>query len=711
VKNNQWGGGTSPIFFSFKHTISILIFVLFIFSAYSNTFDASWHMDDIPNILNNHYLHIDSLDIKQLSNTLFTNPLNPYELNNKIYRPVPCLSFALNWYFHKDNVTSYHITNILIHLSTCFCLFLFIFNLFKTPNIKNPNENGLFIAFMTSLLWALNPIQTQAVTYIVQRMAQMAAMFYIFSMYAYIKGRIHSFHHKTYLWFTICFISFLFAIGSKENAMMLPLSLILVEITFFQKFAKKKKLFLILTSIAIMLISLSGVFAFMGGNPLAFIETYNSRSFSLVERLLAEPRIVVNYLSQIFFPLPSRFSIAHDVILSRTLLMPWTTIPSIVTIVSLLSYALLRFTKYPLLSFSILFFFINHIIESTIIPLELVFEHRNYLPSFFCFLPLAIIFNKILKYYKNKKQIIYIFTICVVIFVIAFSGISTFIRNKAWKTEITLWSDAAQKAPNSARALEVLAINLAWGNESRHPKKYDMAIKLFEKSLTLHTPSTSHKAEIIANIANVYANNKQNYLKAIELYKKALKINPDHLKTRKDFVTVLILNNNMNEALKNVEILILKNSKNETYHNLKGFILLWQQKYDKAFLSIKNAYKIAPLNRNIMLNTGVILSMKGNYEIAETLLLKLIESSPNNMIIYLYLIENSLKADNSTNAKLYAKKLNRLFNTNKIFEFLNSNKNKFKHPPLSKVPVAEFIKQQLSKEQIDALNYKTIGSN
>jgi tetratricopeptide (TPR) repeat protein len=574
--------------------------------------------------------------------------------------------------------------------------------MFKTPNLRNKIKGTAFVAVLASVLWAVHPIQTQAVTYIVQRMAQMAAMFYIIAMYAYIKGRITNLPYKKAAWFIGCFFCFIFAIGSKENSAMLPISLILIEITFFQNLKDKQiqKQFVLLSLAVIIMIFLFGTFAFMRGNPLSFIESYNHRSFSFTERLFAQPRIVLYYISQIFYPLPSRFSIAHDVVLSASVFKPWTTIPSILIIFALISFGLSKLIKMPLLSFSILFFFINHIIESSIIPLELVFEHRNYLPSFFCFLPLALLVNFILQFYKNKSRAIYILTSFFIISIIVFFSISTYVRNKAWQTNITLWSDAAKKAPNNARAVKVLAIELAWGDKSKHPKRYDMAIKLFEKSLQMHIPTKSLKADIIGNMANVYSNNKQNYTKAIMLYKEALLINPGNMKIRKDFVMALVLNNNMAEALKNVDLLILKNDKNEIYHNLKGFILLWLKKNDQALLSFKKTYKLAPPKPNILLNTGVALSLIGNYKSAEKFFLKTIELSPNDMIIFFYLIDNSLRADKKTNAEIYTKKLIELFDNNEILKILNSDKNIFRRPPLSKTLISPFIQQKLSGEKV-----------
>jgi len=362
--------------------IAFALLLFLILPIYSNTFSASWHLDDDPNIVNNSQLHIENLMPETLWKTFFAKP-GPVE---KFYRPLPCLTFALNWYYGGDNVTGYHAVNIAIHILTAIFLYLSILNLFKSPNLEEKVKGKEhFIALLSAALWAVNPIQTQAVTYIVQRMAIMAAMFYILGINFYIKGRLADVRSKQILFYTGCLFSFLLALGSKENAILLPLSLILVEIIFFQKSGslgeKKKIIWAALASTIFILFLFGGLLFLMKKDPLNYLNQLSEiRPFSFSERLITEPRIVLNYLSQIFYPAPNRLSIEHDVLLSTSLLKPWTTLPAILIVLCLIGLGLSQIRKRPLIAFGILFFFLNHIVESTILPLELVFEHRNYLP-------------------------------------------------------------------------------------------------------------------------------------------------------------------------------------------------------------------------------------------------------------------------------------------------------------------------------------------
>ena len=212
-----------------KWIVFALLFIL-ILLTYSNTFRASWHFDDIANINKNPRIKINNLQPATLYQTFIASRDGGLYLGKKVYRPVACLTLALNWYVGQDNVFGYHVVNICIHMITAFLLFLTILCLFRTPRLKGEYSGSeYFIALLAATLWAINPIQTQAVTYIVQRMASLAAMFYILSIYFYLRGRLSDFRKNQVLLYFFCGISFLLAIGSKENAVTLPLALIVLE--------------------------------------------------------------------------------------------------------------------------------------------------------------------------------------------------------------------------------------------------------------------------------------------------------------------------------------------------------------------------------------------------------------------------------------------------------------------------------------------------
>ncbi|MCI5149427.1 MAG: tetratricopeptide repeat protein [Candidatus Electrothrix sp. MAN1_4] len=420
----------------------------------------------------------------------------------------------MNWYVGQDDVFGYHIVNILIHILTAWFLFLTLHLLLHIHYKKQyPPNFFTAAALLAALLWALAPIQTQAVTYIVQRMASMAAMFTIIALYSYLRGRT-----EKKIWFFICLLSYCAAIGSKENALLLPFSLLLIELSFFHHHFKKTHIgifiFAAVTALVCIFLLLRyglNLTVFRLSNPLSFLDGYDSRSFTFIERILTQPQIVLMYLSQIFFPSTERLSIEHDITLSTSLLTPWTTLPAILTIFLLIVASLAFLKKYPLVCFPVLFFFLNHSSESTILPLELIFEHRNYLPSFFLFLPISIFVAHALYHsdFINLSSFGRIAIVFCATFFLIISGHATYTRNLAWATEQTLWSDVIHKAPNSARAAHNIG---RWYRQfGQYQRAYHFFQLAYKNSNTAASPERSKKRALngMGTIPYILSNYKQ----------------------------------------------------------------------------------------------------------------------------------------------------------------------------------------------------------
>ena len=677
--------------------VSIAAAVLFIliFSVYSNTFNADWQFDDKPNILNNSYLHLKNLKPESLVQTLFTKPTDPGNFANKLYRPVSFLTFSINWYIGKDKVFGYHIVNFLIHFLTTTFLFIAILYLLGTPNLREKfSRSRYFIAFLSAVLWAINPIQTQAVTYIVQRMASMAAMFYILSLLCYIKCRMSGSSLHRIFFLLGCVLTFLLALGSKENAAMLPASLLLIEFTCFLKFNWRfiKKSYFWGSVAGGVIILILAVWFFKPDITFSWLNGYRNRPFTLTERILTEPRIVLFYLSQIFFPLPNRLSVEHDVILSTSFFQPWTTLPAILLTFLLIGLGISQIRKRPIVALAILFFFFNHIIESTVIPLELVFEHRNYLPSMFLFLPIATGFQWLYDYCAaNKQPLTRVLTALLVLLMVCL-GIGTYIRNLAWATEVSLWRDAMKKAPQSARPLTNLAWQMAYGPDAR-PSQYNKALKLYEKARALSLQKSRSFAEpvIMNNMAGIYFKQGE-HQKAIDLLEDALTISPKYTRGRYDLAKILISSGKWNAAAKHIEYLLSKDDIHEKNLNLKGLVLLHQQKYDMAIQYFRESLQYNPFLKESLMNLGIAHSLKGNYNSAEAYLIRAHQVHPKNMIPLMGLIENKVRAADFKMAQKYAGVLYGMYNRAAI-------KNQLKN--LSKDHLSLFLSAELFSPVIE----------
>ncbi|GAB6907645.1 Tfp pilus assembly protein, PilE [Desulfosarcina cetonica] len=629
-----------------------LILLWFVLVVYSNTFDASWHMDDIPNIVNNRPLHIDNLMPRTLWQAFFAKPGH----SGTYYRPIPCLTFALNWYFGQNNPWGYHLVNIVIHGLTAIVIYLVVLQLFQTPALVCRYEHHTFqsVALLCALLWAVHPLQTQAVTYIVQRMAQLAALFYLTGMLWYVKGRLSRTQKERWLYLAGCGFCGVLGVMSKENAAMLPVSLMLVEVCFFQQGPLKiKTRYLVLATCGVAsLVYILGIYLFMGGDYLFFLKGYSTRSYTPLQRLFTEARILWLYLSQLALPLPGRLSIEHDVVVSTSLFSPWTTLPAAMGIVAMIGAALAGIRKFPAVAFGVLFFFLNHLVESSVIGLELTFEHRNYLPDVFLFLPLAIGIQSWLARIQSRGHKSRLTAAKALVALVVLSlGTGTYIRNRTWQTNDTLWLDALTKAPNSARALNTLAIRLAWAPHAT-AQQMNKAIELFQRSLSGNKSRTLVDADIYGNIANVYSK-KGEYIKAMGYFDKAIDADPGNLKVRADKAFCMIKMGAYTQAYEITRHLIEKAPDRFRYLNTAGFILLWLESPQDALVFLQKALRIAPYESKVLLNIGAAMKMLGHYSQADWFFKRAIQRDHNNVWPYLFLIENQIEAGNRSMALGY----------------------------------------------------------
>lgn len=618
--------------------------------------------------------------------------LDPSSPKPDLYRPVAMLTFAVNWFVGGAEVFGYHLVNIGIHCMNASLLFFTILNLLRTPNMKDRYQGSEhFIALLAAAFWALHPIQTQAVTYIVQRMASMAVLFYIAGIFLYVKGRTTQTLGKRSLLFGLCSFSFFLAMGSKQNAVTLPGALLLIEIIFFTNpgFWKRKKIKWVCVAAAtgFTIISVFLVY-YWQKNPVSFIaDGYKLRSFTLIERLLTEFRIVIFYLNQLFYPVPGQFSIIHDFDVSRSLLNPWTTLAAIITICALLIAAFYNAFKKPLLSFSIFFFFVGHSIESTIFPLELVFEHRNYLPSLFLFLPVASGISCLIDTYRIKNKTLYFLLLCFVPVLIVGLALGSYTRNFTWNTEKTLWQDAIQKAPSQARPYQGLA--RAYEKENR----LDDALKLYETALTLKDPEPKLSRFIsLSNMGNIYKKRKA-YDEAVRFLTMAVNVETGVYADRVRYNLVLCLLNSHKEqeALTHLATLLARQQNNGRFMATMGFILLKQEKTDLALHHLRDALKHTPHDKDILLVFAMALSAKNEYERADWYLRLARKSYTRNLVIYLGLLQNAIKMQDVDRINTYLLQINSLFRFDEIKHFFTEHAKGYNYIGNTLVPIEDSI--------------------
>ena len=198
-----------------RYLLVIGILALLSTFLYLNSFQVPWQFDDRPNIVDNAVVHLRSFSLDQLLKLVTSS------FSDSI-RFLSYFTFALNFYFGKLDVFGYHLVNLTVHIITGILLFWFILLTLNLPSQKGRYEEIAFrVAFLASLLFIAHPVQTQAVTYIVQRMTLLAAMFYLLAMILFIKGRLSTGRGRIY-YFGAMGVSCLLSIFSKENGFMLP---------------------------------------------------------------------------------------------------------------------------------------------------------------------------------------------------------------------------------------------------------------------------------------------------------------------------------------------------------------------------------------------------------------------------------------------------------------------------------------------------------
>jgi tetratricopeptide (TPR) repeat protein len=362
-----------------------LLSVLLTVFVYYPGLSGDYMFDDMHNLLDNQRLDIDSLDMDSLQSAAFSSG------SGLLRRPVSMLSFSLNRYFFGAEPYSHKVINLIIHLLTGFCLFLLSRRLMLSyRKYHKPHLSDAYIAWLPLVvggLWLIHPLNLTSVLYIVQRMTSLASLFTVCGLLFYVIGRQRMLDGKPGLPLILggLVVCGGLAVLSKENGALLPLYMLVVEIALFRFREHSGNLDRSVIAFFTLVVALPAALflVYLAFNPAFFLGGYNIRDFTLNERLLTEARVLVFYLKLTILPSITDLGLYHDdITLSRSLLDPPSTLYSLVALAGLILGAFLSLKKYPLVGLGILWFFAGHMLESTLLPLEIVHEHRNYLADY-----------------------------------------------------------------------------------------------------------------------------------------------------------------------------------------------------------------------------------------------------------------------------------------------------------------------------------------
>jgi tetratricopeptide (TPR) repeat protein len=494
--------------------------------VYSNTFHCSFHFDDFFFVVTNHHIK----DLHQLADIWDWWPC----------RFITFLSFAINYHFNHLDVFGYHLFNLAVHLCSALLVCWLVELTFLTPVMKEERiaRHGHFIAISAGLIFVSHPVQTQAVTFIWQRSASMAAMFYLASLCFYVKSRLAREAVKRPNSFDIARFAYIgslmtasLAMFTKEIAITLPLMVLLYEFSFFdpKRINWKPLIPFILTFLII-----PAVWFFTESEKIQARQSFVTNIPSM-QYLLTEFRVMITYIRLAFLPLHQNLD--YDFPLSKSIFEA-ATFSSMIILIAILFAAKRMFSKYRLISFSIFWFFLTLLPESSFFPFsDVIFEHRLYLPM----AGFSILLAGGLYYLLGKKTLNYFFLSLAII--IACYSLLTYERNKVWKNEITLWENAVQGSPHKARPYDNLGVGLA------HHGNLTQAILDYNKAI-----------EIFPNFTEAYYNRGVGYAKkgdlnkALSDFNKAIAIKPDFLQAYYDRAVTYYELKDYNKAWSDVRI-------------------------------------------------------------------------------------------------------------------------------------------------------------
>jgi tetratricopeptide (TPR) repeat protein len=594
-----------PVNLAHKNYLILAMIVLIGLLAYSNSFTVPFQFDDDGYIVHNptirtfHYFLVPS-DVATLSRQ---SPESfPVSLRYAFMtRIVGYISFAINYKLGGLSVVGYHLVNLLIHIISALLVYLIVKATLKTDYFiaaagRNDTWSYELIAGASALLFVGHPIQTQAVTYISQRFASLAALFYLLSLFSYIRFRTSPPEHGRYRWYLTAVISAIFAMLTKEFTITLPIVVSLYEFTFLS--GKGRERIRVLAPFAVILLIIPAIVFFKQGTLSAIdstMRTITAADVTNIPRshyLLTQFRVVVLYLRLLIFPINQ--NVDHDVPVYTSLLdlpvflsfLLLLALFSAGVLLSILSRGKKEHAELRLASFGIFWFFITLSVESSIIPLgELAAEYRLYLPSIGMILAFVSLLAYALRRFKRHKMLRSEIVYGLIGALVVLLSVGTYERNRVWASEISLWEDAARKSP--AKLRPHLNLGTYYGFQGR----LEDAKREIMTALTL-APTNP---ELHNNLGMIYRKMKA-YDRAIDEYTTVLKLAPEDAIAHYNLGNVYLEQGRILEAAREYQVAVRMIPDYDEAHNNLGLAYCESGQFDAAIREYNLALRINPQN-------------------------------------------------------------------------------------------------------------------
>jgi len=459
----------------------LLIIVVGLF-CYANSLHVPFVFDDDSSITENSQIH---------NLAEFCGPAG-YGYTPR--RFIGYLTFAVNYHFHGLDVAGYHLVNLAIHLGCALLVFILARMTFQTPWLRNSSlgPRAGWLALFAALLFVAHPVQTQAVTYIVQRLASLATGFYLLALVAYGRARLsqerwgRDFSLPIVLWYGLALLAAGLAMKTKEIAFTLPLAAAVYEFSFFRGRVGKRWLFLapLLATLLIVPLSMLG----SGQSVGALLSDVNEvvRETETIGRgayLLTQFSVIATYLRLLILPVGQNLD--YDYPVFHSLFVP-RVMASLLLIFALLGLAAWLYGFRPrgrainpapearLIGFGIVWFFLALAVESSLVPIrDVIFEHRLYLPSVGVFLAIATAAGMLWRRHPGRSVPVAAMGVVLAL------ALATWQRNLVWGSLESIWGDVTAKSPAKARGFKGLgrALDLT-GKSAAAVVAYQQALRL-----------------------------------------------------------------------------------------------------------------------------------------------------------------------------------------------------------------------------------------
>ena len=471
---------------------SALVLVAAIVLAYWPGLGGGFAFDDTHNILLNPYLSPPQWGWTEWVAAVFSSP------SSTLQRPLAMLTFAINARLAGMDPWWMKLTNIGIHAGNAVLVMLACQRLLRAAAPALEPTRRAQVAAGVAALWALAPINLMAVLYVVQRMESLSHTFVFAGLWLYLVGRerLVDGHGGWGAVFAGLFACTAIGVLSKESAALLPLYLLLLELLVLQfrgAPGRVDRRLMWLFGVGIILPTLIALARFL---PWALDPSqYGGRSFSLAQRLLTEPWVLLSYLRWTWLPNLSELALFHDDWpVSTSLWSPPATLAGILGVLGLATAAIACRNRRPLTSLGLAWFLSAHLLTATILPLELVFEHRNYFASLGLMLVLAD-WLWVAPTGRPRARLLGVLGLCLVMGY----GVLTHLRAREWSDPLRFAISESVKNPNSPRATFDVArsfINLT-GYRPDSPFQAPAWNALEKARLAPHSGILPHQAALI----------------------------------------------------------------------------------------------------------------------------------------------------------------------------------------------------------------------